>query len=158
MELKPKGVLMSIKPKYTKKIYLGEKTVELRRQAPTLIGPGDMVVIYESSPVQAITGMFECGLIDTKENPMMLWPEVHNKCCLSFEEFLSYFDGAQKGSMIEIKDYFKFGGGVTLETLRYEINNFRPPQSFTYIAEERDSVLYDLIKILYKKYKEGASH
>ena len=49
-----KYVLMSIKPIYAEFIKNGEKTVELRRVLPK-IKYGDVIVVYETAPVQRIT-------------------------------------------------------------------------------------------------------
>jgi len=46
---------MSIKPKYGLEILRGRKKVELRGSVGT-ITPGDVVVLYLSSPIQAIGG------------------------------------------------------------------------------------------------------
>lgn len=48
--------LMSIKPKWAKELYSGKKTVEFRKTAPQ---PGSIVFLYETAPVQAVTGVFQ---------------------------------------------------------------------------------------------------
>lgn len=48
--------LMSIKPKWAKELYSGKKAVEFRKTAPQ---PGSIVFLYETAPVQAVTGAFQ---------------------------------------------------------------------------------------------------
>lgn len=53
-----KAVLLSIHPKWAEKIYSGEKAVEWRKTFPTEAEPGTPVLIYETSPVCMVTGLF----------------------------------------------------------------------------------------------------
>ena len=50
-------LLISIKPEYAQKILDGEKTVELRKTR-TRLKPGDIVLVYVSSPQQVIAVFF----------------------------------------------------------------------------------------------------
>ena len=63
-----KYVLMSIKPVYAKLIKSGQKTIELRRIAPK-VKSGDILVIYESSPVKRVTAFCEIeAMVVTEPN------------------------------------------------------------------------------------------
>lgn len=53
-----KAVLLSIHPKWAEKIYSGEKAVEWRKTFPTEAEPGTPVLLYETSPVCMVTGLF----------------------------------------------------------------------------------------------------
>lgn len=53
-----KAVLLSIHPKWAEKIYSGEKEVEWRKTFPTEATPGMPVLIYETSPIRKVTGLF----------------------------------------------------------------------------------------------------
>ena len=57
-------LLMSIKPVYAKKIKRKEKSIELRCSSPK-VSSGDILVIYESSPVQRVTAYCEIDSIIT---------------------------------------------------------------------------------------------
>lgn len=133
---------MSIKPRYAEKIFSGEKTVELRKVVPRSLE--EMVIVYESSPVMAITGAFYVDQIVVK-NKMELWPDVHDKACVSWEEYIDYFTDREKAIGIYIKDPVKFTAGLSLETLRDEVD-FRPPQSFQYIDIWHNPKLYKLLE------------
>lgn len=147
MELKDQGALMSIKPRYAEKIFLGEKLVELRKVVPRSLD--EMVIVYESSPVMAITGAFCVDQIVVKKT-MELWPDVHDKACVSWEEYIEYFTGKEKAIGLYIKDPVKFRGGLSLETLRDEID-FRPPQSFQYIDIWHNPKLYKLLERMWER-------
>ena len=47
--------LMSIKPKWARELYSGKKTVEFRKNSPSV---GSVVFMYECAPVQRVTGAF----------------------------------------------------------------------------------------------------
>ena len=53
-----KAVLLSIHPEWAEKIYSGEKEVEWRKTFPTEATPGMPVLIYETSPIRKVTGLF----------------------------------------------------------------------------------------------------
>ena len=75
-------LLISIKPEYAQKILDGEKTVELRKTR-TRLKPGDIVLVYVSSPQQVIAGFFEVENIEIFENlPKQknnFWDKIKNK-------------------------------------------------------------------------------
>ena len=47
--------LMSIRPKWAKELYSGKKTVEFRKNSPSV---GSVIFMYECAPVQRVTGAF----------------------------------------------------------------------------------------------------
>lgn len=58
-EKRDKIYIMAIKPKYAKAIYEGKKNWEFRKVPPPLLEP---ILLYESAPVSAITGMVLFGV------------------------------------------------------------------------------------------------
>lgn len=63
-----KSIILSIKPQYAELIYSGQKDVEFRKRIPSK--PFHHVWIYETAPVQMITGCFYVKSIwkdDSKE-------------------------------------------------------------------------------------------
>ena len=63
--------LMSIKPQYSRRILSKEKSFELRRTAVKL-KEGDRVVVYASSPVKAVVGVFLVAGVE-RGSPAALW-------------------------------------------------------------------------------------
>lgn len=53
-----KAVLLSIHTEWAEKIYSGEKEVEWRKTFSTEATPGMPVLIYETSPIRKVTGLF----------------------------------------------------------------------------------------------------
>ena len=95
-----KYVLMSIKPVYAELIKSGEKTVELRRVLPK-IKDGDVIVVYETTPIQRITmtctvkGILSC---ETRE----LWRDAGHQACVDYESFEEYFQGKDLANGIQL--------------------------------------------------------
>ena len=129
-----KIILISIKPKYVEKILKGEKTVEFRRRTSS-IKKGDQVFIYSSSPQKALVGKFIVNEVisDTVEN---LWNLKGGEGCISYEEFLKYYDGINRGYCLTFKTVTLFSIPIKLETLRSHILNFRVPQSWRYLRTD----------------------
>lgn len=135
--MQKKYVLMSIKPQYAHSIKSGEKTVELRRVVPK-ITTGDIIVIYESMPVQQITAFCEVASVLSMKS-QDLWEAVCRKACISRETFDKYFQGKQRASGIELKNISVL---TTPKTMRELSWNLRPPQSYCYISSAQFEALY----------------
>ena len=132
-----KYVLMSIKPQYAQSIKSGKKTVELRRVAPKVTA-GDIIIIYESMPVQQITAFCEVeSLLSMK--PSDLWEAVYLKACITKEEFNQYFQGKQYANGIELKSVFLLDAPKTMRELSWDLH---PPQSYCYISPAQFEALY----------------
>ena len=135
--IKPKYVLMSIKPCYARLIKAGEKTVELRRVAPKITS-GDFIVIYESKPVQRITAICEVETV-VSAKILDLWGQVQNEICITKDLFEQYFAGKECGNGIKIKNVSVLQTSKALSELS---SNLLPPQSYRYIsALQFDSLL-----------------
>ena len=126
------AILLSIQPKYAKKILAGEKKVELRRIRPR-IQEGDLVIIYASSPVMAVIGSFIVDHVITK-HPRDLWHIVKESACISQEEFETYYEGCKVGIGIFISKVRPAGIPLKLEEIREIWPDFHPPQGYRYLA------------------------
>jgi len=121
-------VLMSIKPKYGLEILRGRKKVELRGFVSE-IASGDVVVLYLSSPVQAIGGEFRAGRIVFGVDEIKRFVEGLEDPGVDEEDW-GYLVGRRKPMAIEVLDPVEYEVKVALRTLREEIPNFRPPLSY----------------------------
>jgi predicted transcriptional regulator len=121
---------MSIKPRYADMIFAGTKTVELRRVCPK-IGPGDLVLVYVSSPRMALVGGFVVEGIVTA-TPAELCRSHLKLSGLPQDSFLNYFEGATKAYGILIGRIWQFKKATELATLRQRKGGFHPPQSYRY--------------------------
>lgn len=123
-------ILMSIKPKYAEKIILGSKTIELRRIAPKL-DKSEVILIYESSPVKAVTGYAFISRI-TKSTPSSLWEQFARETQISKDDFDEYYRGTDKAFAIHISLAARLSEPISLTDLRNEQILLNPPQSYCY--------------------------
>lgn len=127
------AVLMSIKPKYAKKIFDGTKTVELRRIRPKYLQTGDLVFVYVSSPIKSLVGAFKVAKI-IKEPIIDLWKAVEHGAGVSLEEFENYYQETQSGVAIFISDIWTLSKPIELADLKQAVEGFYPPQSYRYTS------------------------
>jgi predicted transcriptional regulator len=139
---------MSIKPKYVEKILTGEKTAEFRRSMYSSIKKGDQVFIYSSSPQKALVGKFIIDDIinDTVEN---LWKLKGKEGCISYGDFMDYYDGNSSGYCLVLKEITTFSTPIKLEELRTQIVNFIVPQSYRYLRPDEIETLKKITPDLY---------
>ncbi len=139
-----KILLISIKPKYAEQIFKGEKTVELRR-VKTKLTPGDLVLVYVTSPKQALIGYFEVKKIILVENIQnnlpKFWQQVKDSAGLEYSEFKDYYQGASRGVGIFIKNSYLFKSSIELHTLKQKLPNFHPPQSYHYLNSDKTNIV-----------------
>lgn len=139
----PNILLLSIRPEYANKIFDRTKTVELRRVRPRLLNEGDRVVVYVSSPQQAVVGSFKVDNI--VEKPVTeLWEEVEKLAGISHEDFYDYYQGVKLGVGIFLKDIHRFSQPVELHRLRNKLPNLKPPQSFRYLTDNQFNIVTSL--------------
>lgn len=125
-------LLMSIKPVYAQKIKAKEKTIELRCSSPK-VSSGDVLVIYESSPIQRITAYCEIDSIISMP-PTELWEVVEEKAGIVRSAFEEYFAGKQEGVGICLKEVTTLSSPQPLSIIS---EDFYAPQSYRYISEEQ---------------------
>lgn len=136
-------LLLSIRPEHANKIFDYTKKVELRRVRPRLLNEGDLVVVYVSSPKQAVVGSFNVESI--VEKPIReLWNEVEQIAGISKKEFSDYYKGVSVGVGIFLKDIRKFSQPVELQRLRNKLPNLTPPQSFRYLTARQLEIVNSL--------------
>lgn len=124
--------LFSIHPHYASAILDGSKQVEFRRQGL----PVDVthVVIYATSPVQQVVGMFEVAGVD-KMSPSQAWKQYGRVGGIAKSAFERYYVNADHAFAIRVRNAQTFATPFLLADLD---QNLRPPQSFMYL---RDDVL-----------------
>lgn len=142
-----RDVVLSIKPEYSGKIVKGEKTIELRRRFPTKVGTGTLVMIYETSPTRAITGVAEIADVITGSTSA-IWKQFSHQACIERSDFDSYFAGTKHGFAIRLRGARRLSRVLELQELR-ERFSFEPPQSFLYAPPElREALSHECSKIL----------
>ncbi|MES2047019.1 MAG: ASCH domain-containing protein [Pseudomonadota bacterium] len=122
------NVLISLKSEYVKKIFSGDKTIELRRRKMHL-EIGTTVWIYETMPIGAIVGSFSIKNTYSLA-PSTIWRKYQDVIGVSRKELFSYFDGVEKGFLIEIENVKELKKPLPLKNLRSLKPAFQPPQFF----------------------------
>lgn len=124
--------LFSIHPHYARAILDGSKEVEFRRQG--LADDVTHVVIYATSPVQRVIGMFEVAGVD-RMSPSRAWKRFGQTGGIMKTAFERYYTNADQAFVIRVQNPQTFPVPFLLADLR---ENLRPPQSYMYL---RDDVL-----------------
>lgn len=129
-------LIISVKPEYAIKILKGEKTIELRKCAPKKVGKNGFIIIYVTSPIKAIWGVYRIENI-IKEEPSVLWDNFGEKTGITRKEFNEYYKENKRAFGIElqeVKNLFKHS--IKLDSLKNLIPGFMPPQTYSYINSD----------------------
>jgi len=127
-------LLLSIHHKYASMIFEGDKRVELRRVRPRHLNHGDFILVYVTSPQQALVGWIEVEKV-VEMVPDKLWKIVKDKAGITDQEFNNYYENSATAFAIFLKKTFKFDKPIKLEQLRKSWSNFQPPQCYKYLKE-----------------------
>jgi predicted transcriptional regulator len=144
-----KSLLLSIHPKYAALIFEGSKTVELRRVRPT-VKKGDLIFVYASSPIKAIKGVLRVRDV-TALALDDLWQVVENSAGVTLTEFEHYFEGKDIGYGIWVEPIESYQAPISLEMIRRRWLNFRPPQSYMYLSEDKARLLHPNPTLLFAR-------
>lgn len=123
------AILLSIKPTFANLIMEGSKRVELRRAIPAQ--PISTIVIYSSSPVQAIVALADVSEI-VEASPSRLWAiSRDNGGGLTRAALLAYFKPKKAGYALMLQNVRVFVKPVTPTKV---FKTFSAPQSFRYLS------------------------
>lgn len=125
-----KVMLISIKPEFTEKIFNGSKSIELRKSNPKIF-PGDMILIYCTVPVKAVVGFCRVESI-LKMSPSELWSQHRQHLGIDRKRYQDYYENHNVAVGIVLTDICRFDRMITLESIKEDIPNFSPPQTFRY--------------------------
>ena len=141
-----KLLLISVKPEYAIKILNGEKTIELRKCAPKKVGKDGLILIYVTSPIKEIWGIYKIESI-IKENPNTLWKNFGEKTGVTKHEFYEYYKENNNAFGIQLREVKKLiKHSIKLDNLKNLIPGFMPPQTYSYI--DCDLINFSSIKEL----------
>lgn len=123
------AIIIPIKPRYAKMIYSGDKTAELRKRTMSL-KTGDVVLLYETAPVQAITGGFVVSGI-LSGSPRCVWRAAELRACVSLATFDEYFQDKTATAI-----FISFAVRLTTPVKLFEMKRLgwwkTPPQLFCF--------------------------
>jgi type I restriction enzyme S subunit len=122
--------LLSIHPKYTEAILTGAKQYEFRR---TLFARSvELIVVYATAPVRRIVLQFHVSSLLCAA-PNAVWRKCKEYAGMSYREFSDYFEGSPQAVALGIGQIKAFRSAIDPSDY---IENFRPPQSFRYLAPD----------------------
>ena len=127
------NAIISLKPKYVKKILSGEKTVEIRRRIVKLM-PGTQLWLYATLPSGSVEAVAEIESI-LSESPSRIWKKFSVQLGITKQEFDSYVDGCNKVTAITLKAIRKIEPAPSLSYLKSKIGEFHPPQFFARLSK-----------------------
>jgi len=122
--------LMAIHPHYAKAILRGDKRVEFRRTR--LARDVTHVVVYATTPVKAVVGMFEVEGVD-EDSPAKLWSRYRRIGGIGAAAFDRYFAGASRGIAVRVGRVVTFPAPLAVSAVGATAS---PPQSFRYLTDE----------------------
>lgn len=124
--------LMSIHPDYVEKILAGEKRIELRRRRPGF-KPGDLVLVYATSPVRQLAGAFAVERIVSMSVSAM-WRKFRPVLGVCRDAYDAYFREREMAHGIAIHEAWS-SPQMDLKELRRRFRGFVPPQSYMFWPE-----------------------
>ena len=158
-----KSVMLSIRPKWCKKIIDGEKAIEVRKTKPKLETPFKCYIYCTNSGVATgmwgkhgkVVGEFTCNTVTNLFSNSRFWLNEDDvlQTCLSAAEMRKYADGAHGLYGWHISDLVCYDKPKELSEFKglrktkfgYEpVEIKRPPQSWCYV-EEREGKRIDEI-------------
>jgi predicted transcriptional regulator len=132
MQRESRAVLISVHPKYVKKIIDGSKRVEFRR----VWAARDVthLVIYSTSPEMRVKAIAEVNQVIIG-NKTTLW-EIAKEYGggLTRRELRDYFTGVSEGYAVLLGGIKAVENPITLTDV---VAGMRPPQSFVYLKNEQ---------------------
>ena len=134
-----RDVLVSIRPPFAEAIVAGRKTVELRRRFTDEAQRGSIVLIYSTSPTQAIIASALIGSVNRLQLDQ-LWQRFGKAACVEREFFCAYFSGLVDGYAILLEDVRPFKRQIRASEMERRFG-FVAPQSFMYLRQEHYRLL-----------------
>lgn len=135
------GIVMSIRPNYSKKIMNGDKLIEIRKKFNRK-WKNHKVTIYSSSPRKELVGYATINNV-IEEKPEIVWSCYSSQLGCSKSEFDDYTKGQDKVYAIFLADVNKFYNDLSLNYLsNFLEKEIHPPQSYSSVrnTEWRDVV------------------
>jgi predicted transcriptional regulator len=133
---------VSLHPRHAKRIYGGTKPYEFRRKC-LQIPEGSWAFIYETLPVGAVTGLVKFTRVHRGglDEIRAIVAPVADIIGTGFE---NYLEGASNVCALKIGQAERLKTPLTLQDLRREAPDFRPPQSIASLASKTGKTVWDL--------------
>lgn len=135
-----KLMLISIKTKYSNKIFNGTKLYEYRRKSIGEKNCHKKIYVYSSQEEKAIVGYIIVDKILQGDIAYIL-QETNNKNNI---DIIDYFDGCDKGYALKIAKAVRFERPISLSKIKKQEKTFVVPQFYRYI--KKDEYIYNVLK------------
>ncbi len=122
------NVILSIRPKFCKMIFSGQKKYEYRKRVFTR-SDVDKVYIYATKPTCKIVGYFTIAAMIV-DSPNDMWKITHEGSGISKDFFDAYFSGCDMAHAIVIGEVVKLDNPIDPKEV---IKNFTAPQNYRYV-------------------------
>ena len=122
----PRALVIALRPSFADAIYRKTKAFEFRRVRMTA-QPEDIVFIYETAPVQLVTGQFRIASISTASpsNLTKLEPTKRSRRIAG-----SYLKGCKLATAMEVGDPRRWKIPIPFSSF---MPGHRPPQSYMFV-------------------------
>lgn len=138
-----RAVLLSVRQRHADGILAGEKSVEVRRR-PVAVPVGTTLVIYATTPVQAIVGTARLAA-KLRCSAAEAWDIASTQLALERDELMRYLIGSG-ASLLWLDNVIPLPRAIGLAELRAE-GPFRPPQSYRYVHAGDPTNVIQLISV-----------
>ena len=123
-------IVISVKPEFADLIFEGSKKIELRKSSPNA-QPGDLMVVYSTSPEMAIVGI--CKIKEViKSTPDEIWLNHSSILGIDEKRFNEYYSETEKAVGIVLSNVRRFKSKMPLKEVQEFFPSFTPPQTFKY--------------------------
>ena len=137
--------LISIKPRYVRRMLDGEKSVEIRNRTVNLT-PESRLWIYSTLPKGCIEAVAEVGRVEVG-TPYAIWHKYGDSLCISETTYRLYVNGASRVSAIKITKVSQLPSALSLSMLKICVPGFHPPQFLKYMADS-DPLFLGIVQLL----------
>jgi predicted transcriptional regulator len=120
------AILMSIRPRFAKAIFSGEKEYEYRR-VKVRVTTGQKVLVYESAPTSGVVGEFIAGEVLVGRPSQLARLESTPTMRAAVR---AYLEGANQATAIEVTSPRRWR---TTRPLDDYLGGDRPPQSYVFV-------------------------
>ncbi len=142
MNMTPKPILLSVKPRFASLIFDGRKKVELRRRFLKDAMDRD-AFIYVTSPEKELRGGFRVGQI-RHGAPDDIWNDVQQMAQLEKSEYDAYYAESAMAYALVITEIWRCDIPLCFQTLKRRFPEFVVPQSWRYVRPEEYEFFCDV--------------
>lgn len=130
------NLLLSIQPKFARKILGSEKAIEIRRRF-SVKWEGSWVSLYSSSPVKALVGEAKINKV-TCDKPDTVWEKYGANIGCTKEEYDNYVESMENIFAIELCDIRPYDLDIPLTQVSHLMEiDLKPPMSYYSLKENK---------------------